>query len=461
MPTVDELKGRLDTERGKFAEFQAKHTKTVGGVEKWNFAEGEQGDADRITFNNYQGAMKTAFDAWDAQRIAETQATELEAKMAAADREGASPRLRSGGVYNGDGSGAEQQQAPQSAAFKSLGQQYVESDAYKAHKDKTLASFGKNYQFEVILPNGGAAIDAAGEAVGYAIKADPYTAASGVLPFPAVPGRRVEFATRRPVMRNLLPVQDTTRNGQKYMVIPVVRETTQDMNADEVPEGTLKPRSEIGEERDNISLITIGTSFSVTNQALDFIIDLRERIDRKGTLDLMQAEESKMLNYNGSAGWKGLMVQTGVQDDAKGGSDHFTAFLRAVTLVETGGVSATGSYAQATGFAIHNFDWLRVATLKDLQNRFIYGDPSAVTPAVRLWGIPGIKTPVATEGTIVVGDFASQAVWWESGGTRILTGYVDDDLRRNKMTIVIEEYGALEIDLYSAFVRQTGWQNVP
>lgn len=330
-------------------------------------------------------------------------------------------------------------------AIKSLGEMFMESAEFKANADKSPDMLK---QWAAEIPQGS-----------MAIKANSFTTASGgsgVVPYPPQ-GRFVDYAARRLVMRNLLSVQDTTASGQAYQTVQFIRENVQTLNADIVAEGGLKPLSELGDERVTLTLEAIAHRIKVPNQALIFIPGVQDRIDRKGTFGVQLAEENNMLNYNGSAGWKGLMVQSGVQSDALGSSDQFSGFHRGMTLVETGGSGGAGSQATVSGFVIHPNDWHEIITIKDLQNRFIYGDPSQQTPDVRLWGVPGVKTVAATEGTVLMGDFAMYAVWWVAGGIRMIVGYENDDISRNQQTIVVEEYGALEIDRPAAFVKQTGY----
>jgi hypothetical protein len=45
---------------------------------------------------------------------------------------------------------------------------------------------------------------------------------------------------------------------------------------------------------------------------------------------------------------------------------------------------------------------------------------------------------------------------WRKGGFRIVIGLVDDDLKRNQQTLVVEERVALQIARPSAFVKVTG-----
>ena len=424
MKTALELGRELEAKRGEFKAFLDER-KTEAGL---NF----KGD-DLVAFNERNDELAKMNDEYEQAKAIESAAKANDDALKSMKE---IDRKVPFGKFDGD---AEQQPDRSQGAMKSLGQLFVESAEFKSNAEK---SPDVQRQWAAELPQGS-----------MAIKASSYTTASGgtgTLPFPA-PGRYAEFAARRPMMRQLVSVQDTSANGQVYASVQFIRENVQTLNADVVAEGALKPLTELGTERVTINLEAIAHRIKVPNQALLFIPGVMDRIDRKGTYGVQIGEENNMLNYNGSAGWKGFMVQSGVQTDAKGASDQFSAFHRGMTLIQT------VAFAEVTGFAIHPNDWHEVITIKDTMGRFIYGDPSAMSPEVRLWGVPGISTVAATEGTPLMGDFAQDAVWWVAGGIRIIVGYENDDLSRNQQTIVIEEYGALEIDRPASFLKQSGW----
>lgn len=431
MATAIELVRDLEKKRGEFKSF-LESKKTVDGLDF-------KGD-DLTAFNDRDSELNELQDKCD-------QAKKIEAAFKS--NEDALKSMREPNrrvLFSADGGGGSgERDSISQSGMKSLGELFMESAEYKSNADKSPDVMR---QWAVEIEQGS-----------MAIKADSYTTASGgsgVSPFPQ-PGRFAEYPARRPVLRQLVSVQDTTVGGQAFGSVQFIRENVQNLNAAVTAEGALKPLSDFGDERVTLNLEAIAHRIKVPNQALLFIPGIQDRIDRKGSYGVMIAEENAMLNYNGSAGWKGLMVQTGVQSDARGGLDQFSAFHRGLTLVATGGAAAAGSNAEVTGFAIHPNDWFEVVTLKDTTGRFIYGDPSAMTPEVRMWGVKGVSTVAATEGTVIMGDFAQDAVWWVAGGIRIIVGYENDDLSRNKQTIVVEEYGGLEIDRPASFLKQTGW----
>lgn len=436
MKTATDLGKELHQKRGEMKSFIEANSDSVEGkpVFHWKGFENSNSDAGIKAFNDRNNELSDLHDQYMQAKSLEDAAHQNDQEMKSLEQ--VERRLPFSGQGNPD---LERGTAPDRSAMKSLGELFIESAEFKANADKSPDVLK---QWAAELPQGS-----------MAIKADSYTTASGgtgVLPY-ARPGRFAEYAARRPMLRQLLSVQDTTANGQAFASVQFIRENVQTLSAAVVAEGATKPLTELGDERVTLNLEAIAHRIKVTNQALTFIPGIRDRIDRKGTYGVQIAEEDAMLNYDGSAGWKGFLYQSGLQSDAVGADDQFTAFHRGMTMIQTVG------FAEVTGFAIHPNDWHEIVTIKDDMGRFIYGDPSTMTPQVRLWGVSGVSTVAATEGTVLMGDFVQDAVWWVAGGIRIIVGYENDDLSKNKQTIVIEEYGALEIDRPASFLKQTGY----
>lgn len=430
MKTASELQKELEQKRGEFKSWMDER-KTDAGLD----FKGQ----DIETFNQRNDELSAMHDEWMQAKSIEEAARANEAAMKSMKE---IDRKVGFGDYD---SGAENGNGHQSvSSIKTLGQLFIESPEYKANAEKSPSTAGP-WAAEIYAPQFQSAVSE-GDAIQGAIKAT-LTTTTGVVPYPAARPGIVDYATQRPTLRNLMAVDDT--NGAQ--MIQFIRQNTQTFGADIVAEGAAKPETTLGTERVVATLEVVAHHIKVTNQALQFIPGIRDLIDRKGTLGIQLAEETNILSYNGSAGWKGFLIQTGVQTDAVGGSDKFSAFHRGMTLVESVG------FATSTGFVIHPNDWHEIVTIKDTTGRFIYGDPSAQSPQPRLWGVPGVSTTKMTEGTVLQGDFRMDSKLWTSGGIRIIVGYVNDDLQKNQQTIVIEEYMLLEIDRPASFVKTSGF----
>lgn len=409
MPNLNELTREVAQKQGEFSHFLKVHT-TPDGEYDFNVTELKE-------FNDRSDELNRLVDSRNSQKSFADAASKLDVDIADARRVG-------GSIPFAGGNGAA---AP---AIKSMGEMFEESAAFKAHADKPASVTG---QWAVDLPYD-------------SIKA-ALTTTSGQVGFGTqIPGV-VGFATRRPVMRDLMPVSETNDKFISY-----IEQNVQTFGAAPVVEGAVKPETTLGTTRRQFNLETIAHYIKVTNQALDFIPGVRDMINQQGTVGLQLAEEDQILSGSGtSPNLQGFLTKSGLQTQALGADDQFTAFMKAMTKVQS-----TVGFANVTGGAINPNDWQQIVTLKDSTGRFIYGDPFAATAAPRLWGIPLVPTIAITEGTALIGDFLMYSRLWLNGGIRILVGYVGDDLIRNQQTILVEEYAALQISRPSAFCTITG-----
>ena len=319
---------------------------------------------------------------------------------------------------NGDGAPAE---------VKSIGEMFVESDSFKSIEDMKGRPFETSY-----------------EAPTSAIKATMTTAQT--LPYPTQQPFVVGFATRRPVIADLIPQTDSDQPAIVYL-----EQTAQSFGATAVAEGALKPESDFAWTRRtaNFEMITHWTK--VTEQALEDIPQLRDRLNQEMTIGLQLAEENQLLNGTGTTPQlQGFLTKTGVQTRAKGTDSVFAAFLNALTLIRFTG------RANPTGAIFHPNDWESLLTTQDTTGRFIFGDPSAIQQTNRLWGIPFVVTDAMTENTSLIGDFAMYSRLYRKGGIRVWFGTEGDDVRRNLQTLRVEAREALAIFRAAAFCRLTG-----
>jgi HK97 family phage major capsid protein len=422
MATAKEIGLKLEAKRGEMKRFLEARTTSAG----LDF----QGD-DVQAFNDRNDELKSLTDQHNQLMAAENTARQNEDSLKSMRG------VQRSGVYGGAGasftSGGSLAGTNFSGGFggsvKTLGELFLDSPEYKVHSGESPNVM----RWAAQLPYDG-------------VKAALSTS-TGVVPYPAQQAGFVPFASRRPVMRDLMPVSETDSKFVLY-----IEQTTQDFGAAPVAEGASKPETSLGTTRRNVELEVIAHHIKVTNQALDFIPGVREMIDQQGVLGLQLAEEDQILGGTGSSPQlQGFLTKSGVQTQAVGADDKFTAFHNAMTKV-----MFSPGFANTTGGAINPLDWNRIVTTKDTQGRFIYGDPFAATQNARIWGVPLVVTPAITEGTALIGDFLMYSRLWISGGVRVLVGYVGDDLTKNQQTIVVEEYAALQISRPAAFCKITG-----
>lgn len=324
--------------------------------------------------------------------------------------------------------GAQANGTKQQPAFKSLGQLFTESDAFKFE-----AGRGHSSSSRYIV-----------EAKDFDIKTT-MTSAAGFAPANDRTPRIVDFALRRPVVSDLIPTDMTTLSSIRYM-----EETTNTNNAAPVAENAEKPESAFAWTERTVPVETIATTLPVTEQQADDVPGIMGVIDNRLTIHLQLAEEVQLLTGNGTPPQLlGFYNKPSIGSQAKGADPTPDAFYKAFTKVRFTG------FAEPTGIVIHPNDWQDVRLLRTLDGIYIWGSPSEAGPE-RMWGKPVIVTPAATEGTGLTGDFQLYSHISRRMGITIKVGLVNDDFRFNRFTIRAEMRESLEIYRAAAFCLVTG-----
>jgi len=293
-----------------------------------------------------------------------------------------------------------------SDGFKSFTDQVIESDAYKAWTVNKAAT-----QIQVK----GSLSDLIG-GKSSAVKAT-LTTSAGYLPPTLQDTRVILSAQRRPVVADLIPQDDT-----QSMFIPYIQETTFVNNAAAVAEGAVKPESQFVFTRVVAQMGKIATTLPVTQEQMMFVNQIDSLLKNRLGFQIELEREREILLGSGTAPeMRGIQNTSGIQTQAQGTDDVFTAIFKAITKVQS-----TVGFADPSGIVMHPNNFLTARTLKDTVGRFIMGDPGEVGPA-RLWGLPVISTIAETAGTALVGDFRTYAHIDNAMDLTVQVGYVNDD----------------------------------
>jgi HK97 family phage major capsid protein len=258
----------------------------------------------------------------------------------------------------------------------------------------------------------------------------------------------VPSAQRPAKIQDYIPTTVTSeRSAIKYML-----ETTFTNNSAAASENAALAESALAYTEQSVPIELIGTYLPVTEQAMEDIAQVTALINNRLSLMLAQTKETEILTGNGSTPhFTGFLNASGLQTQAKGADDTYTAIYKGINKVNNTG------YANASLVVLNSAEAVTVFTTKDANGNFIYGNPGVFNPNnSSIWGLPILVTNAETAGTALVGDFNLYSQYYQSRGARVDVGLDSDNFTKNKLTVKITERGALVVYRGSAFCQVTG-----
>ena len=316
---------------------------------------------------------------------------------------------------------------PTVTEFKSPGQTFVESEAYKAVKDKGLPIKSQAVQVKTLIT--GASL---GNLAGY------------LYPSYRVP-EIVEDPRRAARVRSLLNVIPTTAGAIEW-----IRESGFTNNAAVVAEGEEKPESAITFENKSNTIKTIAHWIPVTKQILADAPGLQAYIDSKLIYGLYLKEDDELLYGTGEDGdIHGITTDEDVQtyswSDGTAGDTKLDAIRRAMT-------KAYLAYYPVDGIVLHPSDWEDIELLKSSDGMYVWVNVN-VGGQERLWRTPVVVSAALTEGTFLTGSFGLGATLWDRQEVTIsVSGSHSDFFIKNKLAILCEERVELTVERPESFV---------
>lgn len=313
---------------------------------------------------------------------------------------------------------------------KSLGQLFVESDAYKAAKSKVAGSF---------LIEGGDA-----KSLGLEMKAN-FTTAAGWAPESLRTGRVVLDEQRGIEVLDSVPSFPTSMAAIVYM-----EETTFTNAAAERSEAGAYAESALALTQRSVTVRSIGTSLPVTDEQLADEAGVAAYLDQRLSFMVRQRLDSQVLVGDGNApNLAGTINVAGINTQALGGDTVLDALYKALDLVRVTG------RAQPSVFIIHPTDFQPVRLLKTADGIYIWGSPSESGPD-RVWGLPLVLTTAVTQNTGLVGDYARFSGLHVRAGLEVQTGFVNDDFTKGLIHLRAGLRCAMVHYRPSAFTQITG-----
>lgn len=336
--------------------------------------------------------------------------------------------------------------------WKSVGQRFTESEAFKTRKPG-----GETFPFELAEDLG------SGNE-----RKDLYTGAGGTL-------TRFGFGTvqREPLVprpyrtarvRDLFPVASTTANLIEYMRVLGYLDGNQ---AGMVPERdgagmyanfALKPHTRLLLQPAQAPIRTIAHYEVAHRNTLADEPQLRSIIDTELLYGLRLMEDAQLLSGDGTGeNILGILETPGIQQypgnplpspsPVKSSDTYVDAIRRAATRVML-------AYYEPTGIVVHPYDWEQMELTKTTQGEYVVAINVAIGAEKRLWQMPVVATPAMRQGTALVGAFGLGAKVYdrEQSNIRIAEQHADLFLR-NAVAILAEERVGLTVSRPESFVQ--------
>ncbi len=325
----------------------------------------------------------------------------------------------------GTGLGAvstESGKTPERVRAKSLGEQLIDSEEFKAAKAKGFAGQWK------VSPVGGKTVNLLDEAESLS----DTDSVGGVIPPDRQPGV-LGILSQQPTVADLLDSSPTSSN-----VVSIITQTTRTDASDVVGEANqadnagTKPEDVYEFDTAAVDVETIAHLTPVTNQFLEDAPALVNFVNGQMVLGVRQREELYILDALFAA-------VTGANQDvvsdaqSANDADHIYAGITAIRL----------AFQEPTGIIVNPNNWASLRLLKDGNDQYIAGSPfsnSAIgQPMETLFGKPVVITQSVQEGKALVVTRSAATVYRRTGVTVETSNSHDDFFAKNKTMIRAEE----------------------
>lgn len=313
----------------------------------------------------------------------------------------------------------------QKREVKTLGQMFVESEAYKQRERKR--------DINVNLPE-----------FDYLEAKTLMETGAGFAPQSIRTGRVVEYAHRRPVVSDLIPQTPIEQAAVVYM-----EETTFTNNAATRAEGGQAGESALSYTERTRAIREIATFLPVTEIQLEDVPVAQSLIDNRLLTMLDLTEEDQLLTGDDNAPNLGGFHTIVSQSQAKGSDPTPDAIYKAMTKVR-----ATG-FAEPSAAVFHPNDWQDIRLLRTVDGIYIWGSPAEAGPE-RIWGLPAVITTAETENTALLGDFQLYSeIFRRRGANIVVSNSHSDFFIKGKLAIRADKRLALAIYRATAFCKVT------
>lgn len=252
----------------------------------------------------------------------------------------------------------------------------------------------------------------------------------------------VPYARKQPSIASIVQQGVTDSDVVEY-----VTQSAPTNAAVETAEDTAAPESTYPFATNQTNVREITHFVPVTLRAMADEGQIRSIIENELAIDVLDRLDSELYSGNGSGqNITGITAASGIGTFALGAYTRIDAVHRAMTVVRT----AAGVLSEVDYVVMHPNDWQKVRLEKDADGQYLMG-PAGMAGDQQIWGVPVIVSTVATEGTILAGNFFRGATMWLREGLSVTSGLDGNDFTKRRISLLAAIRIAFAVKLAGAF----------
>ena len=315
-------------------------------------------------------------------------------------------------------------------ADKSVGAQYVNSNAYKALK----GNVSKVERAREIISTKAATPTTSTATTG--------TTRNTIAMPTQLAGIYDENAEMPLVIEGLIPHIPVTSSSVQYL-----KNSAFTNGAKVVAEGTAKPESTFQFKLATANIETIAHYTKITEQLAQDAPAVQAFINAKMIYGLQLKIDEQLVNGTGaeSSQLTGLLATTN-STDYSADLDALKPSIKTMADFALGIKTKLETIGYAPKYLILNpIDWAGLALMKDTNGLYILGGPVAVAGKT-LWGMSVVTTPSVPQGKYLMSDFALGATIFDRQEVAVEIDREQDDFTKNLFTIRVERRLGLAVE---------------
>ncbi len=343
---------------------------------------------------------------------------------------------RAKGFLGGDAAIQAQDEDRAQRSVKSIGEQWVSTDGFKAAQKSadSHVSFHTAGELSLKAQFTDGSFDPAQNVSNYNGTAGPFLYPQQI---PGIVG----------INQIPLNVEDFLPSGAATLpVVSYIIESAWTNAADVVAEAGAKPQMTVETfARVNEPITKVAERLKMTDEMMQDASQVVSWLNNRLVFGVNRKVQQQLLNGNGTLPQlRGLNNRTGFQTIVASNSlvgdtgAWATAILAQITNIRTTG------FTEPNAILVNPLDWAVVQDLKDKNGQYLNGGPwgrsygNNAPNVTSFWGLPLVATLDQPQGTALVGNFSDAQVWNRQGITVEQTNSNEDDFNNNLISVRAE-----------------------